>query len=274
MIKVFVDSGSSIKQDEKEKYGVEIIPLKILLNDKEYSDGVDLSMDVFYDQLINHNQFPKTSLPALGDVEDEAYKCVKNGDDVIILTISSGISGTYNVMNLLFQDEEKVHVIDSQTAVGGMKILVHEINKYKNEGINVVLEKINNLIPRIRVYAVPETLTYLHKGGRLSTLGFAAGTLFRIKPVIELRNKVSVAEKTIGLKKAINDIALRLESCDPNYPIVPSYTYKTDNLEELISRTDSKYLSQMIEYDNLDPAIAAHWGPNACGYIFVEKENN
>ena len=163
MIKVFVDSGSSIKQDEKELYNVDIIPLKVLLNGKEYLDGLDLTMDVFYDELINNNQFPKTSLPDLGELEDKVKKYVDEGHDVIILTISSGISGTYNAMNLLFQDEPKVHIVDSETACGGMKILVREINKYRDENIEVVLEKIRNLIPRIRVYAVPETLSYLHK---------------------------------------------------------------------------------------------------------------
>jgi DegV family protein with EDD domain len=272
MLRVFVDSGSSIKQSEKEKYNVEIIPLKILLNDKEYFDGVDLSMDVFYDELINNNQFPKTSLPALKEVEENVMKYVALGDDVIILTISSGISGTYNAMNLLFADEPKVKVIDSETAVGGMKILVHEINKYREQSIDFVVDKVMKLIPRIRVYAVPETLAYLHRGGRLSKLGFAAGTLLRIKPVIELRKTVTVAEKTLGLKKAMVEIVAKLKSCYTNFPIVPSYTYQTGNLEELIARTDEKYHAAMIEYDNLDPAIAAHWGPNACGYIFVEKE--
>ena len=272
MIKVFVDSGSSIKQSEKELYNVDIIPLKILLNDKEYLDGIDLTMDIFYDELINKKQFPKTSLPDLSLVEEKVMKCVNEGNDVIILTISSGISGTYNAMNLLFGDEPKVHIIDSQTAVGGMKILVKEINKYRSEGIDVVLEKVNNLIPRIRVYAVPETLAYLHKGGRLSTVGYTAATLFRIKPVIELRKTVSVSDKTIGLKKAMNEIVAKLANCDTDYPIVPSYTYKTDNLNELILRTDDKYKAAMIDFDNLDPAIAAHWGPNAFGYIFVEKE--
>ena len=70
----------------------------------------------------------------------------------------------------------------------------------------------------------------------------------------------------------MNEIAAKLENCDTNYPIVPSYTYEPDNLYELISRTSEKYKEIMIEFDNLDPAIAAHWGPNACGYIFVEKE--
>ena len=272
MIKVFVDSGSSIKQDEKELYNVDIIPLKVLLNGKEYLDGLDLTMDVFYDELINNNQFPKTSLPDLGELEDKVKKYVDEGHDVIILTISSGISGTYNAMNLLFQDEPKVHIVDSETACGGMKILVREINKYGNESIEFILEKLGKLIPRIRVYAVPETLAYLHKGGRLSKLGYTAATLFRIKPVIELRKTVSVSDKTLGIKKAMNEIVAKLENCDINYPIVPSYTYKPDNLNELISRTSEKYKEIMIEFDDIDPAIAAHWGPNACGYIFVEKE--
>ena len=271
MIKVFVDSGSSIKQYEKEKYDVEILPLKILLNEKEYLDGVDLSMDVFYDELINNKQFPKTSLPSLEIVEQEVLKCVNNGDDVIILTISSGISGTFNAISMLFEDQPKVKVIDSKTAVGGIKILVHEINNYKHKAIDFIVDKLNVLIPKIRVFAVPETLAYLHKGGRLSLASFVAGTIARIKPIIELRYKVGVANKTIGLKKAMQMIVSKLKNCDKNYPIVPSYTYDTKNLDELISMTDDEYKNVMIEKDNLDPAIACHWGPNAFGYIFVDK---
>ena len=130
-------------------------------------------------------------------------------------------------------------MIDSKTAVGGMKLLVHEINKYRDQPIDFVIKKIEELIPRIRIYAVPETLTYLHKGGRLSTASFAAGTLLRIKPVIELKHKVGVANKTIGLKKAMQIIISKLDDCDTNYPIVPSYTYNVENLEELISKTET-----------------------------------
>ena len=92
MLRVYVDSGSSIKMFEKEKYGVEIIPLKILLGDKEYDDGVNLSMEEFYHQLIDNKIFPKTSLPSLAKYEDEINELTQNGDDVIIITISSKIS--------------------------------------------------------------------------------------------------------------------------------------------------------------------------------------
>ena len=75
----------------------------------------------------------------------------------------------------------------------------------------------------------------------------------------------------MGLKSAMKFILTELEKCDTNYPIVPSYTYQTKNLDELISKTKEIYQNVMTEKDNIDPAVAAHWGPNAFGYIYVEK---
>lgn len=271
MIKIFVDSGSSIKKDERDVYGVEILPLKILLGEKEYLDGENLSMDVFYKALIDEQLFPKTSLPSLDDAEKRVNKCVEEGFDVVILTISSGISGTYNALRMLFEENPCVRVIDSKTACGGMKILVREANKYRNETLDFVEKKLTAIISRIKVLAVPETLEYLHKGGRLSKAGWVIGTALKIKPVIELKDTVRVAGKSFGLKSAMKMMISALDNCDTNYPIIPSYTYDTTNLEEMISKTKQEYQDIMIEKDNIDPAVAAHWGPHAFGYIFVEK---
>lgn len=275
MLRVFVDSGSSIKQEEKDLYNVEIIPLKILLGNKEYKDGVDLSMDEFYHELIDNKIFPKTSLPAVGDFEEKVNAYTESGDDVIIITISSKISGTYNFIRLLFEDNPKVKVIDSLTAVGGIRLLVNEINRFRKEAVDFVVSKVKALIPRIKVAAIPETLTYLLRGGRLSKVSYAVGTALRINPIISLdEGKVRVDAKKRGIKHSMQYIVNLLDElkCDPNHEIIPSYTYKTDNLEKLISLTDEKYHKQMKVYDNLDPAIACHWGPNAFGYIFVKGE--
>jgi DegV family protein with EDD domain len=275
MLRVYVDSGSSIKMFEKEKYGVEIIPLKILLGDKEYNDGVDLTMEEFYHQLIDNKIFPKTSLPSLAKYENEINELTQNGDDVMIITISSKISGTYNFIRLLFEDNPKVKVIDSLTAVGGIRLLVNEINRFRKEAVHFSVSKVKALIPRIKVAAIPETLTYLLRGGRLSKVSYAVGTALRINPIISLdEGKVRVDAKKRGIKHSMQYIVNLLDElkCDPNHEIIPSYTYKTDNLEKLISMTDEKYHKQMKVYDNLDPAIACHWGPNAFGYIFVKGE--
>ena len=108
MLRVFVDSGSSIKEEEKDLYNVEIIPLKILLGNREYKDGVDLSMDEFYHQLLDKKIFPKTSLPSVVDFEDKVNDYTKAGDDVIIVTISSGISGTFSVFTQMFEEYKNV----------------------------------------------------------------------------------------------------------------------------------------------------------------------
>ena len=136
MLRIFVDSGSSIKQEEKEQCSVEILPLHITLGDKEYLDGVDLSMDIFYNALIAEKLFPTTSLPSLGEAQERVTQYTQHGDDVIIITISSGISGTYNALKMLFAENPKVRVIDSKSAVGGMRILVEEINRHREESLD------------------------------------------------------------------------------------------------------------------------------------------
>lgn len=275
MIKILVDSGSSIKADELDKYGVELIPLKILLGDKEYlDDGKDLTMDVFYDFLMNSKTFPKTSLPSLVDVEKRVNEITKT-DEVIILTISSGISSTYNTFKTMFENNKKVKVIDSMCAVGGMRLIVDLINRNKDKSLDEIEQLVKDFIPHIRIMAIPETLHYLLKGGRLSKTEWLIGSILQIKPTIGFKNgKVKVVNKTRGIKKGMKEIIEALDELevDENYDIVASYTYDDTNLKELIEMTPDKYKPLIRSYDNLDPAIASHWGPNAFGYIFVSKK--
>ncbi len=274
MLRVFVDTGSSIKFEEKEKYNVEILPLKILMADEEYLDGVTLSIEEFYNKLFATKKIPKTSLPGLEDVKAQVEKFTNAGDDVLILTISGEISGSFNAIKLLFEDNKKVRVFDSRLAVGGIRILVEEINRNRDKSLDEIEEKLKNLIPRVKILAIPETLEYLMRGGRLSKTEWLLGTVLKIKPIITFRDgKVCVDAKKIGLKHSMKYIVSELDrlGVDENYPIVASYTYKDQNLKNLIEMTDKKYLPLMSQFDNLDPAIAAHWGPNAFGYIFVTK---
>lgn len=275
MLRIFTDSGSSIKKNECEALGVEILPLRIVLGEEEYSDGVDLTAEVFYDALIKKKQFPKTSLPSLSDAEERVNAYTDAGDDVIILTISSGISGTFGALHTLFLSNSKVRVIDTKTAVGGVRILVMEALKYKNESLDFIEARLLELIPRIRVIAIPATLEYLHRGGRLSKTAFTVGSVLHLKPLISLDSsdgKVKAPAKAIGLYRAMNMLVKQLEAADTSYPIVPSYTYDKSNLDRLVSMADEKFRAVMTEYDDLDFAIACHWGPSAFGFIFVVKE--
>lgn len=275
MLRLLVDSGSSIKQEEVEHYNIELVPLKILIGETEYQDGINLPMDEFYKQLIENKVFPKTALPDLGLLEERVNKYTEAGDEVIILTISSEISGSFNAIKLLFADNPKVKAIDSKMAVGGMRLIVDEINKYRDLSLDEIEEKVNKIIPRIKIMAIPETLEYLFRGGRLSKKEWILGSILKIKPIIGfIEGKVRVLSKKIGLKLGMTSIvnALKEYEYDENYEIIASYTYDKSNIDKLVEMTDEKYKKQIRVYDNLDPAIACHWGPNAFGYCFVGKK--
>jgi DegV family protein with EDD domain len=184
MIKIFTDSGSSIKPWESEALGVTVIPLSMYIGEREYRDGEELSTEEFYKMLIEDGLFPRTSLPSLAECEEKVRACTEKGDAVIFLTISSGLSGTYSAIKGLFDGDPLVHVVDTKTAVGGIRILVEEINKRLDEPVEEILKAVYELIPRIKVVAVPETLEYLHRGGRLSRSEWKLGQVLGIKPLL------------------------------------------------------------------------------------------
>lgn len=274
MLRIIVDSGSSIKQDEKDRYQVDILPIHVQIGEESFLDGVDLTINEFYERLGRTKEFPKTSLPSLEDAQNLAEHYTKAGDEVLFITLSSEISGTYQALRMLFAENPKVTVFDSRLAVGGIRFLVEEARRYEQEPMEVIVDKLNRLIPRIVVAAIPETLDYLLAGGRLSRAEWMVGTLLAIKPVVGIQDgKVSVLAKKRGLKQSKNYIAdlVRTEQCDPDYGIVASYTYNKKNLDEVIGMTDPEYRKMIKVYDNLIPSIACHWGPNAFGYIFVKR---
>lgn len=274
MLRIIVDSGSSIKQEEKDRYQVDILPIHVQMGEESFLDGVDLDINEFYERLGRTKEFPKTSLPSLEDAQNLAEHYTKAGDEVLFITISSEISGTYQALRMLFAENPKVTVFDSRLAVGGIRFLVEEARRYEQEPMEVIVDKLNRLIPRIVVAAIPETLDYLLAGGRLSRAEWMVGTLLAIKPVVGIQDgKVSVLAKKRGLKQSKNYIAdlVKTEQCDPAYGIVASYTYDKKNIDEVVAMTAPEYREMITAYDNLIPSIACHWGPNAFGYIFVKS---
>ena len=273
MRRIIVDSGSSIKLEEKETYGVDILPIQLQMGEESFLDGVNLSTEEFYSRLKDSSQFPKTSLPSLEEAQKLVDSYIEQGDEVLIITISSGISGTYQAIKMLFDEYENVTVFDSKLAVAGIRILVQEAKKYENETMEFVVEKLNGLIPRIVIAAVPETLDYLLAGGRLSKSSWMLGKLLSIIPIITFNEgKVDVLTKKRGLKQSKKTLIDKIieDKADKSYGIVAAYTYNKGNVDSLIEMLPEDYKSSITVYDDLCSSIACHWGPNAFGFIYVK----
>ena len=275
MRRIIVDSGSSIKRDEIERYGIDILPIRLQMGEESFFDGVDITTEEFYERLKDKSQFPKTSLPSLEEIQNMVDKYSDQGDEVLIITISSGISGTYQTMKMMFDEYENVEVFDSKLAVGGIRFLVEEALRYQNEPMEVVIEKLNQLLPRIVIAAVPETLDYLLTGGRLSKSSWMMGKLLSIIPIIGFTDgKVDVLSKKRGLKQAKKTLVemIQKDQADTSRGIIASYTYNKGNIDEVIQMLPEEYQNAVSVYDDLSLSIACHWGPNAFGFIYVKGE--
>lgn len=274
MRRIIVDSGSSIKVAEKEIYGVDILPIQLQMGDDFFWDGVNLSTEEFYSRLKDSRQFPKTALPSLEETKKLVDLYTAQGDEVLIITISSEISGTFQTMKMLFDEYDNVEVFDSKLAVGGIRFLVAEARKYDDETMEVVIEKLEQLRPRIMIAAIPETLDYLLAGGRLSKSSWMVGKLLSIIPIITfIDGKVDVLAKKRGLKQGMRALVelLQQDRADRDYGIIASYTYNRGNVDEVIEMLPEEYKSAISVYDDLCSSIACHWGPNAFGFIYVKS---
>ena len=175
MVKIISDSTCDLTPDLLSKYDIDILPLHILLGEKEYKDGINITPDQIYSWSDANKTTPKTSAPALSETIELFRPYVEEGRNIVCFSISNSMSSSGNVMQLAAEEldaQDLITVIDSANLSTGIGLLVIEAailaqnNKTAAE-ISVVVE---SLKPYVRASFVVDTLTYLHRGGRCSAI--------------------------------------------------------------------------------------------------------
>lgn len=279
-IKIIIDSASDIDAAEAEKLGVELIPMEIKFEDGEYLDGVTLSREKFFEKLIENTELPHTSQINPFRFEEAFEKLTAAGNDVICITISSKLSGTYKSA---CQAAEKfggeVTVVDSLNASTGERLLCLYALRLVEEGKSAaeIAKELDVAKGRICVLAVLDTLVYLKKGGRISAVTAFAGEMLSIKPVISIVDgEVKLVGKAIGSKKSGNLLTklVREKGVDFSLPHGVMWSGADDSL--LKKYVDDSRELWAAETDGL-PAymigstIGTHIGPGAIGVAFYSK---
>ncbi|MBO5328203.1 MAG: DegV family protein [Clostridia bacterium] len=280
-VKILIDSASDISQKEAKDLGVETIPLEVRFGDDEYLDGVTLLSEEFYEKLVESDVLPQTSQIPPYRFEKEFKKLCESGDEVVAITLSSKLSGTYlSAVDAAKKFEGKVYVVDSLNATIGERLLCQLALRKVKEGksaaeIKAILDEEKK---NINLIALVDTLEYLKKGGRISSAVAAVGSLLSIKPVIGVVDgEVKMVGKAMGSKKGNNLLCRLIEEkgidFDMPYGIVWS---------GLSSAVMEKYLSDSAhiwkEHTSCVPThiigstIGTHVGPGAVGVAFFGKK--
>lgn len=279
MIKIIVDSTAYTPKEYAEKNNITVIPLRVLYKGEEFDEGFPGSFDAFFEDFTKTKVFPKTSQPSLERFIEEYDKAIDNGDEVIVFTISSTLSGTYSVACLAkdqCKNPEKVHVIDTQGNTQTVLGYVMEAVEMRNSGCSCeqIIDRIAKLIQNSAVSFIPDTLEYLAKGGRIGRVTATIGSILKIKPIITFKQGVLSDKKSIGLQKAMKDLIASIpEKIKRLFIIHIANTKFFETLKTFVY----DYLSKRPDKDKIEvyegevgPVNASHVGP-AIGLAWIAE---
>ena len=278
-IKIIVDSATDLAPEIAEK--VTVLPMTLRFGDTEYMDGVTITNKEFYEKLIESDELPTTS-QIMPHAFAEAYKeALDEGCDVIVITVSSKLSGTYQSACIAKEEVGgNVYVVDSLTAAIGEGILAEyavsliEEGKSAKEIVDILQKKRND----IRVIAMLNTLEYLKKGGRISKSVAFAGELLSIKPVVCIVDgAVSMLGKARGSRQANNLLVKEIEAAggvDFSMPVLLGYTGLEDSLLKKYVEDSSALWEESCDKLNsvvIGSIIGTHVGPGAVAVAFFKN---
>jgi DegV family protein with EDD domain len=273
------DSTCDLDDSLKERYQVHCHPLHILLGDKQYNDGVDITPDMIYDTYQNQRILPKTSAPNPQDYIDYFKKWTDEGHEVIHLCIGSGLSSAYQNASLAAQELGNVYPIDSCNLSTGIGLLVIEAAERIAKGIPApqISEELNEIKTKVQASFVIDNLTYLYEGGRCSALAAFGANLLNLKPSIEVDNtngKMKVGKKYRGalaksLKKYTADKLNEYGNIRSDRIFITHSGTSTENID-----TVRKTIREIAEFKEIfvtraGCTISSHCGPNTVGILFM-----
>ena len=280
-VQIIVDSTADFSAKEIEKRQITCIPMTVTFGNEQYTDGVDLTKEEFFVKLVNEKEFPKTSQPSPAKFAECFEKAKENGDEVVAILVSSTLSGTVQSAMIAknMTEYDDVHIVDSNTVTLGIRLLVDRAVRMRDQGKSAaeIVERLEELKGRVRIYAGLDTLEYLQKGGRISKTAASLGRLAGIKPIVTIdeEGKVAVCGKQRGNKNVFRQIIkfVEAEMPDENYSVYFLYSADKKNCISFIQTLQKNGLDfGKIKTREIGPTVGSHIGPGAFGIVYVANK--
>ena len=274
-IRIVVDSSADLIPQVRER--VVVVPLTIHFGDEEYVDGVDITGEEFYEKLVSSDVIPSTSQASPYAFAAAFGQAVADGDEVVAILVSSGLSGTYQSAVIAAEDYPgKVYVVDTRNIALGAAILTEYALRLVDEDCSAtqIVSMLEKARERVRLMAVVDTLEYLHRGGRLSKTAAIAGGILSIKPIIGIVDgQIKVLAKGRGNKQAnqlMNQEVLKA-GMDPQMPCLLGYTGTDDGLLRKYRQESAELWNEDVPVSLVCGVVGTHAGPGAVAIAFFAK---
>lgn len=272
-IKLICDSLCDIPQEIQDKEYVEVVPLTIIFEDKEYKDGVDINKEDYYKLLKTTNVLPKTSQATYIQFSEVFNRYLNEGYEIICINGSSKSSGTYQsailAKNDIEENKEKVHIFDSLSLSLGSGQYVIKACELIEDGLNVqdIINELEKIRESVVLLFAPSTLDYLKRSGRVSVASAIIGNMLNLKPIFSFpQGEAKLIDKVRGQKNLVNkliEIILDINDGNLENKIVTigcGDNYK--EFEKLQQEVESKIKARKVLFTRGGACICSHTGPD------------
>lgn len=268
-VRIITDSGADLQPPFPQC--LTVMPLTIHFGSEEFRDGETIDHKTFYERLASDACFPTTSLVPPGEFEAAFRRAQEAGEAVVAVTLSSRLSGIYQSAVMAAQEFEDVYVVDSLNATLGEQILVRYALGLAQGGMAAgqIAAELERIRPHANLIGMPDTLEYLHRGGRISKTAAVLGGALSIRPVLRMVNgAVTMIGKARGSKNGNNYLIQEVNKTGIDFqkPLCLGYTGLSDTLlQRYIADSTQLWEGRIaaLPICPVGPTIGTHLGPNA-----------
>jgi DegV family protein with EDD domain len=276
-VRIITDSTVDIADKYSNLFTV--VPLTVTFGEKDYIDGVTINKQEFYQKLVSSPELRKTSQATPAAFADVFRDLQEKGDEAVVITVSSRLSGTYQSACIAAEDFPNVRVVDSMNVSIASGILAEYALRCAEEGMGLdeLASHLSKKRDDVGLVAMVDTLEYLKKGGRISGAAALAGGVLGIKPVVTTRDgELAVLGKARGSKKANNLLIeqIRKNGVDFSMPLLLGYTGLSDDmLRQYIQDSQCLWKGHVTDLDcvQLGSVIGTHAGPGAVAVAYFKS---
>ncbi len=285
IIKVAIvgDSNSGISQEEAKELGITILPMPFYINETMFFEDVTMSQDEFYGCLERGAEV-RTSQPAPADLLELWNKLLDEYEQIVHIPMSSGLSGSCGTAAMLAEDfGGRVQVVDNGRIAPTLRYAIFDAKNLADNGKSAA--EIKDILEREKanqsIYIAMDTLKYLKKGGRITPVAAAMGTMLNVKPVLQINGgkldafakaRGKKAAKRIMLEAMKNDLAVKFCGADyRDFSFGVTYTHNKDEAEEWFHEVEREFPGADIVLDPLSLSVACHIGPGTLAVCFSKK---
>ncbi len=275
---ITADSAADLPKNIAGRYGIEIMPMNVIINGKEKKDGVDINAAEIFDYVDNTGKIPKTAAVPPAEYTEFFERFIKDGKSVVHLSFCSELSSTCRNAKMAAEKLDNVYVIDTRNLAGGIGLLAIKGCEMRDNGLvaKEIYEKLLQLVPDTRVSYLLDSIEFLRRSGRCSAATAFGANLFSVKPCAAMvEGKIDVIKKYMGKSKAVRlqYASEQLENTD-KIDLTTAFLYHSG-----VDASELSAVEEMLKSKGFEQVITAftgcmislHSARGAMGIHFLEK---